>query len=115
MVESAKFERKMHAMRGLVKDRLTSSIERWADRLCKEMRLILAIQYPEVAAKVDIDWTWGDAPGCNGLCADCGRGVLPADRKILPVIGKSRAQHVRTFKQNMICNSSAEAGGKGAL
>lgn len=62
MPETARFDKKMRAMRGLVKDRLVKSIERWAERVVKEMRAMLVIQYPAVAAKVALGWTWGDAP-----------------------------------------------------
>jgi len=49
-------------MRGLVKERMVEAIERNADKVVSEMRAMLAIGYPEVAAVTEIDWTWGDAP-----------------------------------------------------
>ncbi|EBA06002.1 hypothetical protein [Sagittula stellata] len=62
MVETSRFRRKMAAMRTEVREALANAIERNADNVCAEMRIMLAVQYPAVAAKVDIGWTWGDAP-----------------------------------------------------
>jgi len=62
MVDSAKFKRKMAAMRSEVKEALTRSVEANAEKVCTEMRAALAVQYPAVAAKVEIGWTWGEAP-----------------------------------------------------
>ena len=60
MVQSAKFKRKMSAMKTLVNEKLTEAVERQAEAVVKEMRLMLAIQEPGVAAKTEIGWTWGD-------------------------------------------------------
>ncbi|WHZ35756.1 hypothetical protein [Sagittula sp. MA-2] len=62
MVETAKFRKKMAAMRTEVHEALVRSVEANAEKVCAEMRAMLAIQRPAVAAQVDIDWTWGDAP-----------------------------------------------------
>lgn len=62
MVQNAKFAKKMRLMRSEVNEALSRSVERNAEKVCVEMRTMLAIQYPAVAAQVEIDWTWGDAP-----------------------------------------------------
>jgi hypothetical protein len=61
-VDQSKFRRKMREMETLVHERLTKAVERWADRVVAEMRAMLAISWPALAADVTIDWTWGDAP-----------------------------------------------------
>jgi hypothetical protein len=62
VVKNAKFARKMRAMRSDVKEALIKSVERNAEKVCDEMRLMLAVQYPAVVRQVEIGWTWGDAP-----------------------------------------------------
>lgn len=62
MVESARFERKMRAMRDVVQDKMATALERNAERVVKEMQVLLAVQYPAVFRRVEIAWTWGDAP-----------------------------------------------------
>jgi hypothetical protein len=61
-VDTSKFTRKMRQMETLVHDRLTAAVERWAGRLVTDMRAILAVSWPALADKVEIDWTWGEAP-----------------------------------------------------
>lgn len=75
MVQAAKFQRKMRAMRTEVRDRLVDAVERQAEAVCIEMRAMLAIQYPGVAAQVEIDWTWGeDMPRGAITVGKTGRG-----------------------------------------
>ncbi len=62
MVETTKFSRKMKLMRTEVREDLVRSVERNAEKVCVEMRVVLAITNPEVAAWVEIDWTWGETP-----------------------------------------------------
>lgn len=62
MVDNAKFRMKMQAMRTEVKEALTKSVEANAEKVCTEMRATLAVLLPAVAANVEIDWTWGEAP-----------------------------------------------------
>ncbi|GAA4218625.1 hypothetical protein GGQ68_002512 [Sagittula marina] len=75
MVQNAKFTKKMRAMRSEVKEALVRGVERNAEKVCDEMRLMLAVQYPAVAAKVEIGWTWGDAPTGSFTIARASNGA----------------------------------------
>ena len=62
MVKSAKLSRKMNAMRSEIREALTRSVEQNAEKVCREMRVFLAVLHPRVARHVEIGWTWGEAP-----------------------------------------------------
>lgn len=62
MADTAKFDRKMRAMRIEVSEAMRVAMERWADRVVKDMRLLLAAQHPRVFGVAEVAWTWGDAP-----------------------------------------------------
>ncbi|WP_305972698.1 MULTISPECIES: hypothetical protein [unclassified Mameliella] len=89
MVDSARFTRKMRAMETEVHDKLTRAIERWADRVVAEMRAMLALSYPAVAAKVDISWTWGQAPAGAITVGQVGRNEF--DQMVVTVYAKAKS------------------------
>ena len=73
-VDASKFHRKMRAMETLVHERLTAGMERWAGRLVTEMNAMLAISWPALAGRIEIDWTWGDAPAGSITVGTAGKG-----------------------------------------
>lgn len=73
-VDASKFSRKMRDMDALVHERLTKAVERWAGRLVAEMNAMLVISWPALAGKVEIEWTWGDAPAGSISIGKAGKG-----------------------------------------
>lgn len=62
MADTARFKRKIAAMKTMVPERMQTAVARQADSLVAEMQAMLAIQQPAVAAQTEIDWTKGEAP-----------------------------------------------------
>lgn len=62
MVDATGLRKKFRALPSVIEETLTKQFEKEADKLVKEMRLFLAITWPEVEPDIEIEWTWGDAP-----------------------------------------------------
>lgn len=57
-----KFRARMRDMPENVREELVVSMQRAADRLVDEIRVVMYTRTPLTDAEVEVNWTWGEAP-----------------------------------------------------